>query len=389
MNIVLIMPNVFPVPATKGGAVETLATNLLLENEKSGKIHFICFSVYEEEAFRFSQNYQYTEFIYIDEKRENKDLTFVSDDKNFIHYMDKIYEHLKEIRYDFVIVEGGNVAGYEYLLKKLPKEKCLVHFHGSGKEANNVVMTQVYDKYIAISQYQKNVVLKNAQIAEADVNVLYNAVNLEEFDKQISEEEKNALRQKYHIENNDVVIMYVGRTIPKKGVKELLLAFKQLKNIAKSKMMIVGSANFDAKTKTDYEAELEKIVADIPDKIIFTGYIANQDLYKLQNIADIAIVPSIWEEPFGLVVVENMAAGLPLVVTKMGGIPEIVNHQSAFIVENDENLITNLSQKLDVLIENPDMRDQMGKAGKERAKLFSSEKYFENFYQFIQKIKSN
>ena len=55
MNICLIMPNVFPVPATKGGAVETLATNLLLENEKEGKINFTCFSIYEKEAAELSK----------------------------------------------------------------------------------------------------------------------------------------------------------------------------------------------------------------------------------------------------------------------------------------------------------------------------------------------
>ena len=126
---------------------------------------------------------------------------------------------------------------------------------------------------------------------------------------------------------------------------------------------------------------------DIKDKIKFTGYIENNELYKIQNIADIAVVPSIWEEPFGLVVVENMAIGLPLVVTNMGGIPELVTEETAFVVENDENLISNFASKLDILIENTELRKKMGEAGRKRAELFSMENYLENFYNIMKKIK--
>ena len=94
-----------------------------------------------------------------------------------------------------------------------------------------------------------------------------------------------------------------------------------------------------------------------------------------------------WEELFGLVVPENMAAGLPLVVTKSGGIPEIVNNESAFVVEKDQNLIKNLTDKLDLLIENPDLRRKMGEAGRKRAELFGMEKYLDNFFEIMRKIK--
>lgn len=385
MNIVLIMPNVFPVPATKGGAVETLATNLLLENEKEGKINFTCISVYEEEAVKLSKSYKYTNFIYIKEQAENVDLTFKGEDDNFKNYLDEIYAYIKDMEYDFVIVEGGNVAGYEPLLRKLPKEKCLVHCHGRGREAHNEVITELYSKFITISKYQGKVVLKNELISESQILLLYNAINLQEFNKKISDDEKDILRQKYGIEKNDVVIMFIGRTIPKKGVKELILAFKKIKNINKAKILIVGSTNFGLEEKTEYDCELEQISEEIKDKIKFTGYIENSELYKIQNIADIAVVPSVWEEPFGLVVVENMAAGLPLVVTNMGGIPEIVNNETAFIVDNDENLISNFASKLDILIENPELRIKMGEAGRKRAELFSSEKYLDDFYNLLKK----
>ena len=386
MNIILIMPNVFPVPAVKGGATETLMTNLLEENEKSGKVNFTCISVYDEKAYELSKNFKYTKFIYIEEKRDNLDLTFEKSDNNFKKYMDKVYENIKDLEFDFLIIEGGDITGYEYLLKRFPKEKCLVHIHGDAL-GDNSINKDIYYKFLAISKYTEKLIMSDNIIPKSQIELLYNSIKLEDFNKKISEDEKIALRKKYGIEKDDVVIMFVGRTIRQKGVKELILAFKQLKNIDKSKILIVGSANYGAKVKTDFDYELEEISKDIKEKIKFTGYVDNTELYKIQNISDIAVVPSMWEELFGLVVPENMASGLPLVVTKSGGIPEIVDNESAFVVEKNQDLIKNLSNKLDLLIENPDLRRKMGEAGRKRAELFGMDKYLDNFCEIMKKIK--
>ena len=385
MNIILIMPNVFPVPAVKGGATETLITNLLQENEKNKKVNFICVSVYDEKAYKLSKQYKNTKFIYIEEKRDNLDLTFEKSDNNFKKYMDKIYENIKDLEFDFIIIEGGDITGYQYLLKRFPREKCLVHIHGDVL-GNNNINKDIYYKFLAISKYTEKLIMSDNIIGKSEIELLYNSIKIEDFNKKISENEKIKLKEKLEIEKDDVVIMFIGRTIKQKGVKELILAFKQLKNINKSKILIVGSANYGAKVKTDFDYELEEISKDIKDKIKFTGYVDNTELYKYQNIADIAVVPSMWEELFGLVVPENMAAGLPLVVTRSGGIPEIVDNESAFIIDKNENLIANLAEKLDILIENPDLRRKMGEKGRKRAELFGMENYLNNFCNIMEKI---
>lgn len=386
MKIVLIMPNVFPIPAVKGGATETLITNLLKENEKEGKIDFTCISVYDEKAYQLSKDFLFTNFIYIKENRDNLDLTFEKADNNFINYMDKIYEKISDLEFDFLIVEGGDITGYEYLLRKFPREKCLVHIHGELL-GNNIINKEIYYKFLAISKYTKKLIMSDNIILENQIELLYNAINLDDFSKTISKEEKIKLRERFGINNEDIVILFIGRTIKPKGAKELILAFKRLKNIEKSKILIVGSANYGAKVKTQFDVELEEISQDVSDKIKFTGYIDNKDLYKIQNISDIAVVPSMWEELFGLVVPENMAAGLPLVVTNSGGIPEIVNDKCAFVVEKDNNIINNLAEKIDLLIDNPTLRAKMGEEGKKRAKLFGMENYLNNFIETMKKIK--
>lgn len=386
MRVCLIMPNVFPVPATKGGATETLMTNLLKENEKEGKIDFACVSVYEENAEKLSKQYQYTKFIYIDQKRDNLDLTFASNDTFFKAYMDEIKKQIHPEDYDFIIVEGGDISGYEYLLKHFPKEKCLVHIHGVAL-GNNQVNKQIYHKFIAISKFTREMIKQDGKIKDNQIELLYNAIDVNEFYKTIPEEEKGELRRKYEIDEEDIVILFIGRTIPEKGVKELISSFRNMNNIERCKLLIVGSANYGERVKTPYDYALEKIAEPIKDKIKFTGFIDNHDLYKIQNIADIAVVPSMFEELFGLVVVENMSSGLPLIVTNSGGMPEIVDKECAFIIDRDENLIRNLKEKLDYLVENPKIREKMGAHGKERAKQFGMEEYLNNFYDLMQKIR--
>lgn len=387
MNICLIMPNVFPVPATKGGATEILITNLLKENENRGLIHFTCISVYEEKAKKLSEDYKNTEYIYIDEKRDNLDLTFETNDKYFIQYMDEIYDKIKDKEFDFIIIEGGDITGYEYLLKRFPQKKCIAHIHGDAL-GNKQINNKIYYKFIAISRYTQKILTKDNIIPNKKVELLYNAINTKNFDKQLSYQEKKILREKYEINKDDVVILFSGRTIPQKGVKELILSFKELKNIEKCKLLIVGSANYGEMIKTQYDYELEKMSLDIRDKIKFTGYISNEELYKIHNISDISIVPSIWEELFGLVVIESMSSGLPLIVTKSGGISEIVNEKCAYIVNKDTQLVNNIADKIDYLVENPIKRKQMGQKGKELAKLYNIDQYYINFYNLIKKIES-
>ena len=102
-------------------------------------------------------------------------------------------------------------------------------------------------------------------------------------------------------------------------------------------------------------------------------------------MADIAVLPSMWEEPFGLTVVEAMAAGLPLITTRSGGIPEICEGV-ATIVER-ENIVDNLAVAIQDLYDHPEKRKQMAAASLERSKLFDKETYAKNFFEALEGIK--
>ena len=73
------------------------------------------------------------------------------------------------------------------------------------------------------------------------------------------------------------------------------------------------------------------------NQVIHVGYINNDELYKYYQIADMQAVPSMWEEAAGLVAIEGMASGLPLVVTRSGGMVEYVDEKCALTVDKEKN----------------------------------------------------
>ena len=388
-NVCLIVPNVFPVPAVNGGACETLVETLIKENEKLNKINITCVSIYDEKAYKKSKEYKNTKFIYIKDKNntDNIDLSFEKEDKKLFLYMDDIYENIKDENLDFIVIEGGDLKAYKYLLKRFPKEKCIMHIHGISTGDNE--FEQIYQYYIAVSNYAANHFLASGIIEKERVKVLYNGIEIEKFKRKLSLEEKRELKNKYNIKENEKVIMFCGRTVIGKGIKELILAFKRMKNINNAKLLIVGNSAFGKNIQTEFDRELIKISQDIKDKIVFTSFIPNDDLYKIHNIADIAVVPTIKEEAFGMVVVEAMASGLPLIVTRSGGIPEIVNEENAIIVDKDEFLIENIAKSLDFLVTNENKRINMGIKGAELANNFSGEKFYKGFINIIDEFFKN
>ena len=90
-----------------------------------------------------------------------------------------------------------------------------------------------------------------------------------------------------------------------------------------------------------------------------------------------------WDEPFGLTIVEALAAGLPLITTRSGGIPEICEGVATIVDRND--VVNNLVAAILNLYEHPEKRQQMSSASIERAWAFDKERYAANFFAAIER----
>ena len=128
---------------------------------------------------------------------------------------------------------------------------------------------------------------------------------------------------------------------------------------------------------------------EIAYKIIFTGYIKYENIPSILKIADIGIIPSIWEEALSLTSLEGMASELPLIVTRSGGIPEAVDEKCAIILEKDnlDELPNLLAKAIINLYENPERRKEMSKYAGKRSKLFNRKLYIKEIIQLINNFK--
>lgn len=173
-------------------------------------------------------------------------------------------------------------------------------------------------RLIVCSEFMRGEAVRLFNCPADKIDVVFNGVNAEKFQFDWEESERQQLRQKYAKPDEQIVI-YVGRFVREKGIQVLLnAAHMVLAEKPNTKFLIVGGGQRE---------RFEKFVdwAGLQDHVIFAGFRANRALHELYRCADVAVFPSLYE-PFGIVALEGMAAGVPVVSSDAGGLKEIVIH---------------------------------------------------------------
>lgn len=190
------------------------------------------------------------------------------------------------------------------------------------------------------------------------------------------------LRDEAGLKPEDIVIGLVGRINRLKGQQLLLEAFSELSN-KNCKLIFVGSPPPNQEeylinlTDKINQFELQERVKILPFQ---------SDIWNIWEIIDLAVVPSTEPESFGLVAVEAMLCGKPVVASRIGGLSEIVVHQETGILFEARNLAA-LKDALNELILDPEKCASMGQKGKQRAEtFFTLDKYVSQIQQICQNI---
>ena len=219
-----------------------------------------------------------------------------------------------------------------------------------------------------------------APTTEKKCITVYNAIDILKF-----KNASPAKREDFGLSKNDFILVFSGRIREEKGILQLILALNKLHEYPNIKLLVVGANAYEKDMhKTSLMKKIEEESKSIKNSIISTGFLNYDNIPSLLKMADVAIVPSMWEEPFGLTVVEAMAAGLPLITTRSGGIPEICEGV-ATLVQRD-NIVDNLADAILDLYNHPEKRKEMSKASLERSKLFDKEIYAKKFFEALDGI---
>lgn len=227
------------------------------------------------------------------------------------------------------------------------------------------VLSFLTHKMVGVSPASYNYLTEKINISKHKAVLINNGVEIYEVS---SQKVKSNLRQNLKIDDNCFVIGFVGRLLDEhKRVSDLIKAFAEvIKKYPVAKLLIVGDG-------PDKEM-LEKLANDlgVSGNVIFSGY--QPETKPFYDVMNVFVLPSAFEA-FGLVLVEAMAAELPVVASRVGGIPYVVDEENTGLLFESKN-INELVEKLSYIIEMPLVARDMGIKGRARAiENFSSERY--------------
>lgn len=408
MKLAIFAPNVLPVPALDGGAVEELITYIIEENEHKHKYDIDLYTVNNNKLNAL--NYKYTNIIQTKYKR-NKNVEKLLDfwDKflirlpggRIISYFSECLTHnFKKNYYDVVVVEDNRQV-FNSIVRKINHEKLIFHVHDDIylPESNSNKLKKIIqpaelnmvkgiinsaDQIITVSHYLEN---RFKKCGAKNVVTLYNAVLKKELIP-LHFSEKELIKSRFNLSADDVIFTFIGRFTSDKGIDKLLLALRLLKNYSNLKCVIVGKNWLHSKAENKYGRKLENIMESMPSKlksrIVFTGYIDHKKINEIYSISDCVVIPSQFEECFGVVALEAMTMGKPIIASNSGGLPEVVG-DGAILVNRGINFVPNLARAIKLMLLNPKLRRQLGNLGKERSKQFpgTKEEYFNNFSKIV------
>lgn len=155
------------------------------------------------------------------------------------------------------------------------------------------------------------------------------------------------------------MIMYVGRIVYHKGLEYFVRSAKYLDE-DDVQYVLVGTG--------DFRPELEKIIEreGLEDRVTFAGRVSNEKLPKYYAATDVFVLPSVSRlEAFGIVALESMASSVPVVISDIPGVREVIKEGSHGLLAEPMNA-KDIAGKVRTLIENPDMAEKMGRKGRKR-----------------------
>ncbi|MDR2581671.1 MAG: glycogen synthase [Fibromonadaceae bacterium] len=246
---------------------------------------------------------------------------------------------------------------------------------------------------IAVSNKMKQDVIELYGVDESKVKVIYNGID-PDFYQPIFDEN---ILQKYGINPNKPFMLFVGRITRQKGISQLIQAIPQISPEAQV-VLCAGAPD-----TPELAEECKSLIAKVQEKrngvIWIQEMLPHTELRVLYSHATVFATPSLYE-PFGIINLEAMACGTPVVGSSVGGIPEIIiegetgflvplEHKSAtdFSPKFPEVFQANFAEKLNLLLTNPALSKKMGETSRKRAEtVFSWKSIAEQTVDFYKKL---
>jgi D-inositol-3-phosphate glycosyltransferase len=183
--------------------------------------------------------------------------------------------------------------------------------------ANEKKLARQCDRIIVPTQKDKEYLRQYYDAPADNIRIVPCGVNLERFKPQ----DKISARRQLALPVDDPVLLYVGRFARIKGLDRLLESFSRIKRLPSAVLVMVGGDG--ERSFMHRQLKKEAMAVHIQDRLIFAGRVDQETLPQYYNAADVLVVPSYYES-FGLVALESLACGTPVVTTSVGAMEKIV-----------------------------------------------------------------
>ncbi len=229
-----------------------------------------------------------------------------------------------------------------------------------AKAVRRHVMARLVDRFLAVSRYVGLEIAREGGVPQSKIQLLYNGVCTTRFRPRTTLGQDDChcsiLRD---MALPGPVVLFAGQLAEFKGLRVFVEAAKGVLGDFENAQFLVAGAG-------ELEREMVRWVIDqgLESHVRFLGI--REDLEDVMAVADIFVCPSTWQEAFGFVIAEAMASGLPVVATRVGGIPELVVHEGTGLLVSPGNVVE-LKDAILHLLRDSDLCRSLGVAGRSRA----------------------
>jgi glycosyltransferase involved in cell wall biosynthesis len=221
------------------------------------------------------------------------------------------------------------------------------------------------DKVITVSEFSKREIVKYTKVSEEKITVIYNGINRDLFHIMEDTAVSAGVKEKYGLPKR--FILFVGNVKPHKNIKGLLLASERLlmEGLDDFGIVIVGKKEGFIRCDEEVFGLLEGNER-LKKRAVFTGYVENEDLPVLYNLASLFVFPSLYEG-FGFPPLEAMACGCPVVVSNVASLPEVCGDAAYYVDPYD---VESIAEGMLKVLTDDSLRQRLKKKGLERIRLF-------------------
>ncbi|SHN38038.1 spore coat protein SA [Duganella sacchari] len=374
-SIAVVVPELLPVPAVQGGAVEHWVQEAF-ERMHDGQTEVTVISRPAGDGVASPLNHIGIPWTAAerwwarlkDRVTWKNPLRYVAKLQNVWSYGRRAGAAVRALKVDIINIH--NEPNLLFFISKQPSQKLVLHMHNDHLSIR--LFRPFYrralskaDCVVFISEYLLRQAARHFPEHAGKFAVVLNATDPDVF-RPYGDEAGQRLAAVLPRNPGLCHLLYVGRLVEIKGVHVLIEAFRQLHaRRPETRLVIAGSSFFAGAASTPYVESLIALAAPVKDAIIFTGYLPHDQLKYLYSAADIAVVPSVWQEPSGLVVLEAMAAGTCMVASAVGGIPELVlDGETGVLVAPDSPAA--IVEAVDKLLDQPEYRHHIARRARER-----------------------